>query len=57
MDCDPMTQRQKWTLVVATWLIAAGLVLITIGYDRLPEPGNPYPNTQHISPTPHPTGR
>jgi hypothetical protein len=49
-----MTQAQKWTLVVATWLIAAGLVLITVGYDRLPKPGHPYPNTQHISPTPYP---
>lgn len=49
-----MTQAQKWTLVVASWLIAAGLVMITIGFDQLPEPGNPYPNTQHITIAPSP---
>jgi hypothetical protein len=49
-----MTQAQKWTLVVATWAIAAGLVLITIGFDQLPKPGNPYPNTQHVSTIPSP---
>jgi hypothetical protein len=49
-----MTQTSKWTLVLGVWLIAAGLVLLTIGYDGLPEPGNPYPNTQHITPTPTP---
>lgn len=49
-----MTQAQKWTLVLATWLVAAGLVLITIGVDQLPEPRNPYSNTQHITVTPSP---
>lgn len=49
-----MTQRQKWTLVLAVWAMAAGLVLITIGVDRSHGPGGPYPNTQHISPTPYP---
>jgi hypothetical protein len=44
-------------LLLAYLTVGVGAVILGLGIKSLPAPSNPYPNTQHISPTPYPTGR